>query len=342
MREILIKTNSTIQDALVKLQNSSLKCLIVTNKKNILLGTINDGDVRRAILKNAKLSSKIVKYYKKNCYFIRYREISKINTSEKLKKLKINLIPIVDKNKKVIDYVADNVNLTNPSSKNNKKIEVIIMAGGLGTRLKPYTNILPKPLLPFRNKTIIENVISKFTTNGLDKFIISLNYKNILIKSFFKELNPNFKVSFLEENKPLGTAGVLYKLKNKNRNYIISNCDVIFDIDHNDLIKFHEKKKFDITLVASAQKDKIPYGVCKVQNNRLQNIVEKPEKNYLANTGLYLVHSKVFKLIKKNDNVSFVDLINKAVSKKMNIGVYPIPSNAWIDLGQSIDFMRKK
>lgn len=342
MREILIKTNSTIQDALVKLQNSSLKCLIVTNKKNILLGTINDGDVRRAILKNAKLSSKIVKYYKKNCYFIRYREISKINTSEKLKKLKINLIPIVDKNKKVIDYVADNVNLTNPSSKNNKKIEVIIMAGGLGTRLKPYTNILPKPLLPFRNKTIIENVISKFTTNGLDKFIISLNYKNILIKSFFKELNPNFKVSFLEENKPLGTAGVLYKLKNKNRNYIISNCDVIFDIDHNDLIKFHEKKKFDITLVASVQKDKIPYGVCKVQNNRLQNIVEKPEKNYLANTGLYLVNSKVFKLIKKNDNVSFVDLINKAVSKKMNIGVYPIPSNAWIDLGQSIDFMRKK
>ena len=342
MREILIKTNSTIQDTLVKLQNSSLKCLIVTNKKKTLLGTINDGDVRRAILKNAKLSSKILKYYKKNCYFIRYGELSKINTSEKLKKLKINLIPIVDKNMKVIDYVADNINLDKPSLKNNKKIEIIIMAGGLGTRLKPYTNVLPKPLLPFKNKTIIENVISKFTTYGLNKFIISLNYKNILIKSFFKELSPNFKVSFLEENKPLGTAGILYKLKNKNKNYIISNCDVIFDLDYNDLIKFHEKKKFDITLVAAAQKDKIPYGVCKVQNNRLQNIVEKPEKNYLANTGLYLVNSKVFKLIKKNENISFVDLINKAVSKKMNIGVYPITSNAWIDLGQSIDFMRKK
>tara|TARA_Y100000996_G_scaffold69444_1_gene46836 strand:- start:247 stop:1275 length:1029 start_codon:yes stop_codon:yes gene_type:complete len=342
MREILIKTNSTIQDTLVKLQNSSLKCLIVTNKKKTLLGTINDGDVRRAILKNAKLSSKILKYYKKNCYFIRYGELSKINTSEKLKKLKINLIPIVDKNMKVIDYVADNINLDKPSLKNNKKIEIIIMAGGLGTRLKPYTNVLPKPLLPFKNKTIIENVISKFTTYGLNKFIISLNYKNILIKSFFKELSPNFKVSFLEENKPLGTAGILYKLKNKNKNYIISNCDVIFDLDYNDLIKFHEKKKFDITLVAAAQKDKIPYGVCKVQNNRLQNIVEKPEKNYLANTGLYLVNSKVFKLIKKNENISFVDLINKAVSKKMNIGVYPITSNAWIDLGQSIDFIRKK
>ena len=89
------------------------------------------------------------------------------------------------------------------------------MAGGLGTRLKPYTNILPKPLLPFRNKTIIENVINKFTNYGLNKFIISVNYKNILIKSFFKELSPKYKVSYLEENKPLGTAGVLYKLKDK-------------------------------------------------------------------------------------------------------------------------------
>ena len=166
------------------------------------------------------------------------------------------------------------------------------MAGGLD-RLKPYTNILPKPLLPFRNKTIIENVISKFQDYGLNNFIISLNYKNILIKSFFKELNPKFKVSFLEENKPLGTAGVLYKLKNRNKKYIISNCDVIFDVDYNDIINFHESKKFDITIVASVQRDiKGPYGVCKIQNNQLQNIIEKPEKNYLANTGLYLVNSK--------------------------------------------------
>ena len=340
MKDILIKTSTTIQETLAKLQSSSLRCLIVVNKKNILLGTINDGDVRRAILKNAKLNFKINKFYQKKCYFIRYDDIKNVNTYEKLKKLKINLIPVVDKNKKVIDYIADNTNEKNILEKKNK-IEIIIMAGGLGTRLKPYTNILPKPLLPFRNKTIIENVINKFTNYGLDKFIISVNYKNILIKYFFKELSPKYKVSYLEENKPLGTAGVLYKLKDKNKKYIISNCDVIFDIDYNYLVKFHEKKNFDITLVAAVQKDRIPYGVCKVNNHLLQNIVEKPEKNYLANTGLYLVNSKVFKLIKKNENISFVDLINKAVSKKMKIGVFPIPSNAWIDLGQSIDFIRR-
>ena len=147
MKDILIKINNTIQETLVKLQSSQLKCLIVVNKKNILLGTINDGDVRRAILKNAKLGFKIAKYFRKNCYFIKYSQLPKINTAEKLKKLKINLIPIVDNNKKVIDYVADQIEGKNLFLKNNKEIETIIMAGGLGTRLKPYTNVLPKPLL---------------------------------------------------------------------------------------------------------------------------------------------------------------------------------------------------
>ncbi len=341
MKDILIKKESTIHETLVKLQNSSLRCLIVVDKNKTLLGTINDGDIRRAIIKNAKLNFKIAKYYKKNCYFILDSQLSNINVADKLKKLKVNLIPIVNKNKKVVDYISDDLKPSNFNLEKNKKIEIVIMAGGLGTRLKPYTNILPKPLLPFRNKTIIENVISKFTNYGLNKFIVSLNYKNKLIKAFFRDLSPSFKVSFLEENKPLGTAGVLYKLKNKNKKYIISNCDVIFDIDYNYLINFHEKKKFDITLVGALQKNKIPYGVCKVKNNKLQNIIEKPEREYIANTGLYLVNSKVFKLINKNENLSFVELINRAVSKKLNIGVFPIPSNAWIDLGQSIDFKRE-
>ena len=215
------------------------------------------------------------------------------------------------------------------------------MAGGLGTRLKPYTNILPKPLLPYKNKTIIENVINNFLDYGIKKFIVSLNYKNILMKSFFKELKPSYKVSFLEEKKPLGTAGILHKLSKSKRKFIVSNCDVVIDIDYNDLISYHEKSKSDITLVVSVQRDRIPYGVCKIQNNKLQSIIEKPEKNYLANAGLYVVNGKVFKLIKKNENISFVDLIKKSLNKKLNINIYPIPNNAWVDLGQSIDFTRE-
>jgi dTDP-glucose pyrophosphorylase len=341
MKEIFINTNNTIQNALEKLQSNSSKCLIVTNKKKILLGTINDGDIRRAILKNAKLSSKILKFYKKNCYYIKQKNLSKVDIQNKFRDLGINLIPVVDQKKQVVDCLFNLKTKSNFDKNKHKNIEVIIMAGGLGTRLKPYTNVLPKPLLPYKNKTIIESVIDKFSNYGLENFIVSLNYKNILIKSFFKELSPKYKVAFLEETKPLGTAGALYQLRNKKKHYIISNCDVIFNLDYNDLIEFHEKKKLDITLVASVQINKIPYGVCKVQNHRLMNIVEKPEKNYFANTGLYIVNSKIFELIKKNEKTSFVELIKKAILKKKKIGVFPISKNAWLDLGQSIDFTRK-
>ncbi len=341
MKNILIKKNITILETLVKLQSSQSKCLIVINDQNVLLGTINDGDVRRAILKSAKLNFKILKYFNKKCYFVRQDKLSQIDVKEKFRKLDINLIPVVDKNKKVIDFIPRSSNKKKILIKKNKKFETVIMAGGLGTRLKPYTNILPKPLLPYKNKTIIENVINNFSNYGIKKFIISLNYKNILVKSFFKELNPNYKVSFLEEKKPLGTAGILFKLSKNKKKFIVSNCDVIIDVDYNDLISYHEKSKFDITLVVSVQNERIPYGVCKTINNKLQSITEKPEKNYLANSGLYVVNGKVFQLIKKNENLSFVDLIKRALNKNFNIGIYPIPSNAWVDLGQSIDFTRE-
>ncbi len=341
MKNILIKKDCSILETLEKIQKNQLKCLVVVNKQNILLGTINDGDIRRAILKNAKLNYKISKYYKKNCFYLKKDQAHKVNVKEKFKTLDINLIPLVDKNNKVVDYLSSTLKKQRVLKKNFKKYEFVIMAGGLGTRLKPYTNILPKPLLPYKNKTIIENVINNFLKYNIKKFIISINYKNILIKSFFKELRPDYKISYLEEKKPLGTAGVLYKLNNK-KNFIVSNCDVVIDIDFDDLMNYHNQTKSDITLVTSIQNDRIPYGVCKIKNNKLKNIIEKPEKNYLANAGLYAVSGKVFKLIKKNENLSFVNLIKRALRKKLKINIYPIHNNAWVDLGQSIDFAREQ
>lgn len=340
MKNIIIKPENTLLDALDKLQDSSLKCLIVVDKDNKLKGTITDGDIRRALLKKAKLNSKIIKYYHKNCYFIKKSLIKNIDSEKIFKKLSVNIIPVVDNNYKVINFIGEKIKNKKNSYFKNKNFEVIIMAGGLGTRLKPYTNILPKPLLPYENKTIIENVIDNFFNQGFKKFLISLNYKNILIKSFFKELDPYYKISFLEENKPLGTAGVLYRLRNKNKKFIVSNCDSVVDLNYNELINFHEKTNSDITLVVSTQMNKIPYGVCKVIENQLQNIIEKPEKNYLANVGLYVVNNKIFGLINKNENLSFVDLVKRALDKKKKINVFPISMDAWIDFGQSIEFIR--
>ena len=247
----------------------------------------------------------------------------------------------VDKKNKVVDLIyQDTENLR--SNNLFKNLEVVIMAGGLGTRLRPYTNILPKPLIPFNKKTIIENIIDYFLKYDLKNFYISINYKNYLISSFFKELKPSYKIKFLYEKKPLGTAGVLQKLKNKKEKiFVVSNCDSLIDINLKDLIDFHKKNNFDLTIVSSSEIYKIPYGVCKIVNNRLSNIIEKPQSDFLANTGFYVVNSKIFSLIKKNQSLSFVELIKISLRKKKKIGVFPISSSNWKDLGQSINFEKK-
>ena len=165
-------------------------------------------------------------------------------------------------NKKVIDYLSNDKKSKSKIKIKYKNLHVVIMAGGLGTRLKPYSNILPKPLLPYEDKTILESVIDSFLEFGFKKFIISVNYKNILIKSFFKELNPKYKISFLEEKIPLGTAGALRKLYSKsNKTYIVTNCDTILDIDFNELCKYHQKSGNDLSIVTSTRTNKIVWSV---------------------------------------------------------------------------------
>ena len=346
MRDIFIHKNNTIIETLEKLQKVGSQCLIVVNKNYSLLGSISDGDVRRAILKNNNLNLKIEKFYKKNCFKIRKSESNLKDYSHKIKNYKtklnsLHVIPVVDKKNKVVDLIyQDTENLR--SNNLFKNLDVVIMAGGLGTRLRPYTNILPKPLIPFNKKTIIENIIDYFLKYDLKNFYISINYKNYLISSFFKELKPNYKIKFLYEKKPLGTAGVLQKLKNKKEKiFVVSNCDSLIDINLKDLIDFHKKNNFDLTIVSSSEIYKIPYGVCKIVNNRLSNIIEKPQSDFLANTGFYVVNSKIFSLIKKNQSLSFVELIKISLRKKKKIGVFPISSSNWKDLGQSINFEKK-
>ena len=147
-------------------------------------------------------------------------------------------------------------------------------------------------------------------------------------------------MNYINERKPLGTAGVLSKLAKKNKRFLIINCDTLIHYNLNDLISFHEKNKFDLTLIVATKINQIPYGVCKVSNNRLKNIFEKPEQQYLANTGVYLAESKIFKNIKKNKNTSFVDLIKSCLKKNIRVGVYPVPDIAWKDFGQSSEFNR--
>ena len=210
-----------------------------------------------------------------------------------------------------------------------KKIDcpVIIMAGGRGTRLKPFTEILPKPLMPLKNKTVIEHIILNFVKQGFKKFIITINYKSEILKAYFKELKPKYKLKFITENKPLGTIGSLSKVsKKEGKNLFITNCDTISDVNLGEMFKYHIKNDYDVTLLASSKVHRIPYGVCRVaENGDLKKIDEKPKFDFLVNAGLYLVNNEVIDFIPKNKIFHFTDLIKILQKKKYKIGgrVYP-------------------
>jgi dTDP-glucose pyrophosphorylase/predicted transcriptional regulator len=343
IKNILISESSTIYSALEKLQQTGEKCLIVVNHKNSLLGTLADGDVRRAILKKINIYSTIKKIYKKNCFSIYADDEIFKKRYEILRLRNLSLIPILSKKREVINYISHS-NL--PSIKKNKKIqtEVIIMAGGEGTRLRPLTNVMPKPLIPLDGKTVIENIINTFTKYEIKKFYISINFKSAMMKSFFKELSPKYKYKFIEEKKALGTSGSLAYLKPKKKiDYIITNCDTLTDIDFSDFFNFHKKNKNDITILTSSKEFKIPYGICEISSRGiLKKIIEKPSQNHLVNTGIYIVNSKILKLIKKGNRLDFNQFIDIAIENKKKISVFPISANSWFDTGQWSDYVRTK
>ena len=346
LKKFLIKDTSTIHKAMEKLQNTSTvpKQLLVVNNYRKLLGALTDGDIRRALLNGSNLSDNIKNTYNnKPLYFLK-KDLNIGKAVKELYKKKIFFAPIVNKNKIIVDILYQNsfdkIKNGNDKIKKGKsklkKVSVVIMAGGFGKRLLPFTKILPKPLIPINDRPIIDIIIQNFLKFGFNNFYISVNFKSKIIKSFFQEEKKNFNFKFLEEKKPLGTAGPLNFLKkSRSKTFVVANCDTITDFDYLDMVQFHEKQKNDLTIVASSKKFTIPYGICEIdKSGDLFSIQEKPNKYFLTNIGIYCIEKKLFKLVPKNQNYSFINLINDAKKKKLKVGVFPVSHKSWNDIGQ--------
>jgi len=339
MKNLLINPNANIKNALKQLNKTGEKCLIVVDKRNKLLGTLSDGDVRKAILKGKFHKDKINEFYQKNPTFLRKENYSLSQAKNILIKKRIDIIPIIEVSKRVVDVLTfKNVFKTGKSGLRSGTFlkTAVIMAGGKGTRLKPFTSVLPKPLVPINEKPVIEHIIEKFVSNNVVNFFITLNYKSRILRAFFQELRPNYKLSFIEEPKPLGTAGGLSLLAGKiKKPFLLTNCDTIININFDNLMSFHISNRNDITLVASSKEYVIPYGTCKLnKSGQLQNIIEKPKLDFFVNIGLYVISPNIIKLIPKNKAYDMPDLIKLAKRKKKQVGVYPIDDESWIDVGQ--------
>ena len=338
-KNIQIKKTKSIKDAMLLLDKTGQNCLIVVDENtNKMLGTLTDGDIRRHLLLNKNLNYKIKNVFNKKPKYVNKITPNFSNIKRLMLKYKIDLVPVVNKDLIPIDYCTwEQVFKSKQTKKTFKKAPpVIIMAGGKGKRMKPFTNILPKPLLPVGDKTIIERIIESFNSFGVKHYILSINEKSEIIKSFFQELSGNFKIKFIEEKKPLGTAGSLRLLIGKVSNsFFLTNCDTLTKINYIDLMEFHKKGKFAMSLVASSKKFSIPYGVCELNSKgELKNIKEKIKNNYLVNVGLYVLDPIILKLIPANQHYDITDLIRDIKKQGLNIGVYPIHENAWTDVGQ--------
>lgn len=332
LKKSYIKLGDTIEDALKSLSASSLRVCIVLDKKNFFKGVLNDGDIRRALLNGNNLKTRIDNIYNKRPIIIKNKIIKK-TLIDKLLKLDIDYAPII-KEKKVIDIF--NIKRKIPT---NFKAQVIIMCGGLGTRLKPLTEKIPKALIKIKNEPMLSLVIKKIRSYGFTDFILATNYKSNLIKNYYKKRKlSNIKIRYTKEKKPLGTAGSLSLMKKmiSEKNLLITNCDVISNINYGNLMEFHNKNKAFLTIAVKKFTSVNQFGEMYLNGMNVKNIIEKPKKDVTINAGIYVLNKNCLKYLKNNQYIDMTDLILELIKKNKKIIAYPFFEN-WYDLGTKND-----
>lgn len=337
IQPFLLAEKDSIVTAMQRLNETAEKILFITDAEQKLLGSVTDGDIRRWILAGGSLSESASMVCNKEPFTV-HEHYQHASVKELMVENRLECVPVVNELNVVIELLfwrdVFQENISKPFRCLN--IPVTIMAGGKGTRLDPFTRILPKPLIPIGDKPIIEIIIEKFREYDISQFYISVNHKAKIIKSFFEELNPSYNIQYIDETIPLGTAGSLKYLQGKVQGaMVVTNCDIIINSDYAEIIDYHLSHDHDITLVASLKRYSIPYGICNLEKGgALICIDEKPEYSFLVNTGFYVLKTEILELIPENTFFHMTHLIEAAKKAGRSVGVFPVSENSWIDTGE--------
>ncbi|NBJ92521.1 nucleotidyltransferase [bacterium 1xD42-62] len=319
-----------------KIDRNNKGILYIVDKDKRMLGSLTDGDIRRWIIKTGDLNGKAKQVMYTNTKYLLAHESKK--AQEYMSVEGLNSVPILDSNRIIEDIIFYN----NSLGKKNKncmalsQIPVIIMAGGKGTRLYPYTKILPKPLIPIGDIPILERIIGKFRTYGVNEFYLTINYKKEMIKSYFNEINPDYTIHYIEENIPLGTAGSIELIKEEfNTPIIVSNCDTLIEDDYEEILKYHKESGNALTIVSALKNTIIPYGVIHSQEQGIiSSIEEKPSMSYFINTGMYVINPEHLKKIPRGQIFHMTDLAEQLITDSHKVGMFPISENSFLDMGE--------
>lgn len=340
-KDILIDEFESIKNAFKQLDKTAEKVLLVVDNDKKLLGTITDGDIRRCILKGKDLTENISGIYNKRPTFIDEKDFSMETAKKLFLNNSVELIPILSGTHHITDFItwkgAFSKDKANSAGADTLGIPAVIMAGGKGARLEPFSRILPKPLIPIGDKPIIEVIVDEFRKYGVDKYYLTLNYKGKMIESYFDSLEKkDYKVDYLWDSEFSGTAGSLKLLKEKIRDtFIVSNCDVIVKADFKEVLSFHKRQKASLTVLSSMQHHKIPYGVVDIKEGGVvADIQEKPEYTFMINTGVYMVDKEALRLIPERSHFDMTDLIGALIEDNKKVITYPVNESDYIDVGQ--------
>lgn len=331
-KKIILKKNSTLSQAIQNLNNSGLKICMILDKNDELVGTLTDGDIRRGLLRKLTLKDNITS-------IINYKPIilnsknKKNHINELMKENYIEHLPVLNSDKKLIGVFFLN-KFFNFETRKRRTETVVIMAGGLGKRLLPLTRNLPKPLIKINGKPMLEQLIKNINKFGFNNFIISINYLGNLIEKYFERGKKfNVKISYIKENKPLGTVGSLYKLKKlKNKDFIVTNCDILSDVDYSDVLNYHKKNSADATMVIRSYKLKNPFDVIAIDGKKFISFETKPYKYENINAGIYVLNSRVLKYLEVNTKQDMPSFFKKMKEKNLKVIVYPV-FEKWNDMG---------
>jgi dTDP-glucose pyrophosphorylase/predicted transcriptional regulator len=322
-----------IRDAIRQLDETAKKILLVV-KDDKLAGVITDGDIRRWILQNKDLSMPVHHIMNPSPIVIKEGEVSEALTI--MREKQIEGLPIVNDDGQVLDIVFWNE--LQPDKKRalrKKKTPVVIMAGGKGSRLYPYTKIIPKPLIPIGDTPIVERIMNQMISYGFTEFYLTVNYRKELIKAYFNG-DLRYHLHFVDEKEPLGTAGSLTLVQNQiTGSFFVSNCDILVDVNYAKLLLYHKKSRNQITVVTAMKNYEIPYGVISLdENGCIHSMSEKPKYEFLVNTGLYVLEKDILKYIPQDSPFDMPDLIRLCMKNDEKVGAYPVMDSTWLDMGE--------
>ena len=338
----IISINDTIVSALKQMDGHRTKLVFVFDgDKFECILTI--GDIQRAIIRQANLSDPISTILDRDKIYVSDKDSIEHIKDVMFKEL-IDCMPVLNDAGEIVDVLFWHDVFTEAVADNRAKIDlpVVIMAGGKGTRLKPITNVIPKPLVPVGDKTILEVIMDQFEGIGCKKFYMSVNYKADMMEYYLSQLDHKYDIEFFMEDKPLGTIGSVLLLKGKiTTPFFVSNCDSINEQDYRDVYDYHINNHNDMTIVTMVKNFTIPYGVIETGEDGLMvSLKEKPEHTYMVNTGVYILNPELIDEIPEGEFFHITHLMEKVKARGGRVGCFPVSEDAWKDMGEWPEYLK--